>query len=184
MGEIITADRSFIYTLLIFIILLVGVATGIYCIKHTKTENSIINSSATKENFEAASNARAANISYNGTVSFLTNDSSYTVYVQVANTLQEREQGLMNRTYLAPDAGMLFVFGQPGYESFWMHNTQIPLDMVFISDNMTIDHINANATPENDATYTAPCEYVCEVNGNYCQEHNIRIGDKVNIDLN
>jgi hypothetical protein len=162
---------------------MVGVATGIYYIRHTRTENPIINNSAMKKSIEAASNAQAANTSYNGTVSFLTNYSSYTVYVQVANTFREREQGLMNRTYLAPDAGMLFVFGQPGYESFWMHNTQIPLDMVFISDNMTINAINANSTPENDATYTAPCEYVCEVNGNYCQEHDITIGDKVNIDL-
>jgi hypothetical protein len=137
-----------------------------------------------KENAKTASSTQVDDTSYNGTVSFLTNDSSYTVYVQVANTFQEREQGLMNRTYLAPDAGMLFVFGQPGYESFWMHNTQIPLDMIFISDNMTIDAINANATPENDATFTAPCEYVCEVNGNYCQQHNITIEDKVNIDIN
>jgi len=113
----------------------------------------------------------------------LPNGTSDTVYVQVADTLQEQEKGLMNVTDLPEDDGMLFVFDTVQPESFWMENTPLPLDMVFVSDNLTINDINYNATPESQAVFTsdAPCKYVVEVNGGYCVDHGIGIGDKIEI---
>ena len=116
-------------------------------------------------------------------VFMLQNGTADTVYVQVADTLQEQEQGLMNVTDLPEDNGMIFVFGTVQPESFWMKNTPLPLDMVFVSDNLTINDINYNATPENESIFTSsgPCKYVIEVNGGYCEDHDIGIGDKIEI---
>ena len=113
------------------------------------------------------------------TVSFITPAGNYTINVRTATTEQEWEQGLMNVSDLAPDAGMLFVFPDEYNYSFWMHNTPIPLDQVFIDSNLTITAINADARPENDSVFTAYGQYVVEVNGNYCVEHGIIAGDKV-----
>jgi hypothetical protein len=115
------------------------------------------------------------------TVSFITPTGNYTINVRIATNEQEWEQGLMNVSDLAPDAGMLFVFPDEYNYSFWMHNTPIPLDQVFIDSNLTITAINADALPENDSVFTAYGQYVVEVNGNYCAEHGITIGDKVTI---
>lgn len=117
------------------------------------------------------------------TVIFTTPSGNNTVYVQVATNEQEWAHGLMNVSYLAPDAGMVFVFPQEYNYSFWMHDTMIPLDQVFIDRNLTITAINANALPENDSVYTAYGQYIVEVNGNYCKEHNIVAGDKVFLNL-
>jgi hypothetical protein len=113
------------------------------------------------------------------------NGSTDTVYVQVANTLQEQEQGLMYRTSLPEDNGMLFVFNTNSVESFWMENTPLPLDMIFVSENLTINDINYNAKPESTTTFTSssPCKYVVEVNGGYCVRHGISPGDKIKIDM-
>lgn len=71
--------------------------------------------------------------------------------VEVARSEGEQAQGLMNRASLAADRGMLFPFPQPKFASFWMRNTLIPLDMIFIRADGTIDRIAENAVP-NDET--------------------------------
>lgn len=67
--------------------------------------------------------------------------------VEVARTPAEQSRGLMYRTELGADAGMLFLFSPPERASFWMKNTYIPLDMLFIRANGTIARIAANTTP-------------------------------------
>jgi len=67
--------------------------------------------------------------------------------VEVARTPEEQARGLMYRSTLAPDAGMLFLFDPPERASFWMKNTLIPLDMLFIRADGTIARIAANTTP-------------------------------------
>lgn len=106
-----------------------------------------------------------------------------TVYVETADTPSEWEVGLMNRTSMAADHGMLFIFYDDYPRSFWMKNTLIPLDMIFVSSDMNIVDINANATPEDENIFTSAgsSRYVIEVNGGYCKEHGIEIGDKVEL---
>lgn len=69
--------------------------------------------------------------------------------VEVARTEAEQEQGLMFRTSLPADGGMLFPFEKPKIASFWMKNTVIPLDMIFIRADGTIDRIAENTIPES-----------------------------------
>ena len=69
------------------------------------------------------------------------------IHVEIADDEAERAQGLMNRTGLAENAGMLFIFDAPREAAFWMKNTLIPLDMVFMDAKGVIRHIHASATP-------------------------------------
>jgi uncharacterized membrane protein (UPF0127 family) len=106
------------------------------------------------------------------------------VFVEIADDPFEWADGLMFRESLAPDAGMLFVFGDERVRSFWMKNTLIPLDMLFVAADLTIVDIVEGAVPcEADPcplyTSGAPAQWALEVNGGFVQDHGIRIGDAV-----
>ncbi len=67
--------------------------------------------------------------------------------VEIADTPDEQRRGLMFREHLAPSRGMLFVYPQAGAPAFWMKNTLIPLDMLFIRPDGTVQHVHENAIP-------------------------------------
>ena len=69
--------------------------------------------------------------------------------VEVAATPSEQQRGMMMRTSLAPDRGMIFPFDPPKFASFWMKDTLIPLDLLFIRTDGSIDRIAENTTPES-----------------------------------
>lgn len=69
--------------------------------------------------------------------------------VEVARTSEQQARGLMHRTSLAADRGMLFPFANPKYASFWMKNTFIPLDIIFIRSDGSVDRIAENTIPES-----------------------------------
>ena len=83
-------------------------------------------------------------------VFFETDDGIVGIDVEIADDPQERAQGLMNRTELAAKQGMLFVYETPQQVAFWMKNTLIPLDMVFMDATGTIRHIHENAVPHDE----------------------------------
>ena len=101
--------------------------------------------------------------------------------VEMALTEPQREHGLMFRKQMGPYEGMLFDFYHEQKVSFWMKNTLIPLDMLFIAGDGTIRHIYANAKPLS--TDTIPSEYpvraVLEINGGTAALLGIKPGDKV-----
>lgn len=101
--------------------------------------------------------------------------------VEMALTEPQREHGLMFRKTLGPYEGMLFDFYHDQKVSFWMKNTLIPLDMIFIAGDGVIKHIYANAKPLS--TDTIPSEYpvraVLEINGGTAGLLGIKPGDKV-----
>ncbi|RFU14274.1 DUF192 domain-containing protein [Rhodobacteraceae bacterium W635] len=72
--------------------------------------------------------------------------------VEVADTPAEQRQGLMHRESLASAAGMLFVYDMPQRVGFWMENTLIPLDMIFMDESGTVAHIHENAVPLDRTT--------------------------------
>jgi uncharacterized protein len=113
------------------------------------------------------------------------NNTSVTAQVEIADTEATREYGLMNRTSMPPDHGMLFIFDYQSNVSFWMKDTLIPLDMVFLDSNGRIGDIYKNATPLSETIYTAkiPSKYVVELNGGYCDVHGIKIGDNASIHI-
>lgn len=75
--------------------------------------------------------------------------TKHNLTVDVARTPEEQEHGLMGRTSLPKDGGMLFPFDPPKIATFWMKNTLIPLDMIFIRADGTIDRIAENTVPES-----------------------------------
>ncbi len=103
------------------------------------------------------------------------------VHVEVARTPAVRERGLMYRRDMAEDHGMIFVFPQAEHNVFWMHNTYIPLDMIFIREDRTILGIVKNATPETDSSREVPgmSKWVLEVTGGYSDRHHLASGDRV-----
>jgi uncharacterized membrane protein (UPF0127 family) len=107
------------------------------------------------------------------------------ISVEVADTPGEQKHGLMNRTSLPRDAGMLFVFNNDDSRYFWMDNTLIPLDMIFIASNLTIIDIHENAMPlsRDIIASSGPCRYVLEINGGLCAANGINVGDRVAMDL-
>ena len=101
--------------------------------------------------------------------------------VEVADTEQRRENGLMYRTSLAPDAGMLFEFGTPQQVSFWMKNTLIPLDMLFIGVDGHIANIAERTVPLSEAAIPSagPVVSVIELNGGTADRLGITPGERV-----
>lgn len=100
---------------------------------------------------------------------------------EVADTAAERARGLMFREELAPDAGMLFLFDPPRRVSFWMKNTFISLDMLFIDARGRIVQIAERTEPESLDPHgpDQPVHAVLEINGGLAERLGIRVGDEV-----
>ena len=101
--------------------------------------------------------------------------------VEVAPDDSSRMRGLMYRTHLDPNAGMLFDFHDDHFRSFWMKNTYLPLDMLFIRADGTISSIAANTTPLSETVINSrePVRAVLEVNAGRSAALGIRPGEKV-----
>jgi uncharacterized membrane protein (UPF0127 family) len=101
--------------------------------------------------------------------------------VELARDETSRMRGLMYRTHLDANAGMLFDFQNDAFRTFWMKNTRVPLDMVFIRADGTISSIAANATPMSEKVISSqePVRAVLEINGGRAAALNIRPGEIV-----
>lgn len=111
----------------------------------------------------------------------LTLPDGKTLQVEVARTEEKRALGLMFRTALSEDHGMLFIFEQPGLHRFWMKNTLIPLDMVWMDDRKRIIHIEYQVPPcklDPCAVYgpSADSLYVLEVISGVASREKLRPG--------
>ena len=107
------------------------------------------------------------------------------IKVEIADTPAKRQAGLMARKKLDLNSGMLFLFEKPGYQTFWMKDCYISLDIIYILDNKIVN-IYSSVPP----CKSTPCELypsatlvdmVLEVNGGYTQKHNINIGDTIQL---
>jgi len=107
-----------------------------------------------------------------------------TIKVEMAATPEKRALGLMYRRDLAADAGMLFVFDESAPLSFWMENTPLALDMIFIGEDLRIVGIVKNAEPftTTPRRVDTPSRYVLEVNAGLSERHGIRSGDRVSFE--
>lgn len=100
--------------------------------------------------------------------------------VEVAYTDEEKEAGLSNRTELAEDAGMLFVWDEPEEVSIWMKDTKIPLDIIFIDNDLSVIAIYQGVPDTENAMTQENTSYVLEVN----QGSGVEIGDDLNFSPN
>lgn len=105
--------------------------------------------------------------------------------VEIADDDEERQLGLMNRGFLEEDNGMLFVFSENGIHSFWMKDTLISLDMIWINEDMEIVFIKENATPLSEEVITLDKEamYVLELKGGSAERYGIEVGNVVEIKI-
>jgi uncharacterized membrane protein (UPF0127 family) len=103
------------------------------------------------------------------------------VNVALARTPAERARGLMYVQNLPVDDGMLFIFESDEIQSFWMRNTLIPLDMIFIRSDLVVVGVVHNATPMTDTPrgVDKPSRYVLEVNGGWAAAHGVGEGSTV-----
>ncbi len=110
------------------------------------------------------------------------------IVIDLADSEEERSRGLMFRTSLKENAGMLFIFDKPSIQEFWMKNTLIPLEMIFIDENKKIINIETAqpCTLDPCLVYksTRPALYVLEVNAGFAERNTITPGDSVEIQTN
>lgn len=101
--------------------------------------------------------------------------------VEYAVTDEEKAKGLMNRESLPDDYGMWFVFSHPVEEQFWMKDTLIPLDIIFVGENMKVVHISESAVPKSLEMISSPVPfmYVLEINAGKSAEYGLEVGDNV-----
>ncbi len=101
--------------------------------------------------------------------------------IEIADDGAERAQGLMFRDHLAADAGMLFDYGTEQMAAFWMQNTLIPLDMIFIGADGIVKNIHVNARPLDTTSIPSkfPIRFVLEIPGGRSTEIGLAVGDRM-----
>jgi uncharacterized protein len=104
--------------------------------------------------------------------------------VELMLTEDHQQRGLMYRKALSDDRGMLFVWDRPAVHSFWMHNTCLPLDMLFIDETGFIAGVVENAPTLNDGSRSIDCpvNYVLEVNAGWARKYGVVAGQRVKIE--
>lgn len=108
-----------------------------------------------------------------------------TIEIEISDTEEERNLGLMHRRTLPDQAGMLFIFEKDKERNFWMKNTFLSLDFVFINSENKVANIKTNIAPmsEQGVPSEAPVKYVLELNAGFAEGYQLQIGDLVNIQL-
>jgi uncharacterized membrane protein (UPF0127 family) len=110
-----------------------------------------------------------------------TDSTLTTIDIEIAETSYETETGLMYRKGMEEYQGMLFIFEDIRLHNFYMKNTEFPLDIVYIKDNMTIASFQENAQPldEKSLPSKVPVQYVLELNAGLVQKWGLKVGDSV-----
>ncbi len=108
-------------------------------------------------------------------------DTISKIDIEIADDDQQRELGLMMRRSMNENNGMLFIFPLETFQAFWMKNTIIPLDILYVNAQNEIVKIYKNTEPysENSLPSGKPAIYVVEVNGGYTDKYGIKEGDKI-----
>jgi len=118
-------------------------------------------------------------------IRLISDRGNFNIKAELATTFRQLRKGLMYREKLDVGEGMLFVFKKPQIPSFWMKNTLIPLDMMFIGEDLIIKYIEQKAPPcldsEDCKLYTppVPVKYVLEVPGGYSKLFGIKSGNSM-----
>jgi len=113
------------------------------------------------------------------------NGDGHEFVLEVADTEERRQRGLMFRKELPEDGGMIFIYDPPQVAAMWMKNTLIPLDMVFVDAGSRIAHVASRTTPHSLEPISAgvPVAAVIELNGGTCDRLGMGVGDRVHYEL-
>ncbi|MDQ4128939.1 MAG: DUF192 domain-containing protein [Actinomycetota bacterium] len=142
---------------------------------------------ATSEATAATQEGRTGTVSRLRTLTIeASGDENVEVRVEIADEPDEQAKGLMDRTALGEDRGMLFVFPSEEEHSFWMKNTLIPLSIAYIdADGRIVDIQDMRALDDEPPHYVSaePAQYALEVNGGFFDERGVDVGDRVSLPL-
>lgn len=107
-----------------------------------------------------------------------------TIAIEIAESEYETATGLMYRKSMEEKQGMLFIFPDVAMHSFYMKNTEIPLDLIFIDENFSIVSIQKEAKPFDETSLSSqvPVKYVLEINAGLVDKWGIKIGDMITYD--
>ncbi len=163
-----------IVAIILVIVLVFGglLSTGILNFSKNPTEsiaeNSTDNSAMPEPSFKKE-----------GELTFLKNQEKLTI--EIADNEVETTQGLMYRSTMPDSCGMVFIFADSQPRNFWMKNTYLPLDILFLDESKKIVTIQANRTPfsEEQIPSFEDAKFVLEVNAGYCKRKGIEKGDVV-----
>lgn len=108
-----------------------------------------------------------------------------TLDIEIADNEYETQTGLMYRTSMENNQGMLFIFPDSQPRSFYMKNTKIPLDIIYIDEDKAIVSFQKNAQPLNEASLpsNAPAKYVLEINAGLTDVWGLKVGDKIEFEV-
>lgn len=106
-------------------------------------------------------------------------DTVRRIDIEIADNAQDRAKGLMHRTTMPDNQGMLFIFTQEGEQSFWMKNTMLSLDIMYVNKNKEIVTIYKHTQPysENPIPSFKKAMYVVETIAGFCDKYNVEEGD-------
>ncbi|MFY0255891.1 DUF192 domain-containing protein [Chitinophaga sp. 30R24] len=157
--------------------------TGLYAAGCHQPNNSN-NTAGNSTSAPATETSNGTAFKQQGTLSFIAKSNADTlrkIDIQLAKTDQQRTDGLMYRKSMSDDQGMLFIFPDMEERAFWMKNTYISLDIIYIADNMEIVSIQKYATPLSEESLPSykKAKYVLEVNGGFSDKYHISYGDKI-----
>ncbi len=107
------------------------------------------------------------------------NDQNY--FLEVASTSEQRQIGLSNRESICTNCGMLFIFPREGNRSFWMKDTHIPLDMIWLDKKFKIVKIATVLETNSQKTYKSKAKYVIELNANEVFKRDLKVGDTIQL---
>jgi len=101
--------------------------------------------------------------------------------IEIENTPYERQTGLMYRQQMKSNQGMLFVFDEVQHLTFYMKNTPLALDLIFLNENLEIVHMHNNAVPNNENSIPSlqPAKYVLELLAGTSEKLSLELGDQV-----
>ena len=119
---------------------------------------------------------------HQGNLQFINNNNTIVeIEVEIADTDAKREKGLMYRKAMKKNRGMLFIFPDESRRSFWMKETHIPLDIIFVNANKEIIHIAENCKPYSLKSIPSfeYAQYVIEVNAGFCKKYSINTMHKI-----
>jgi len=118
-----------------------------------------------------------------GTLSFFDPKGNIqaSIVIEMAQTPDERIRGLMERRTIGDKEGMLFIYDAPDDRFFWMRNTYIPLDIIFVSDTLQVIHIARKTEPLTEKRHWSrgPAQYVVEVAAGFSERHGITEGTRI-----
>lgn len=120
---------------------------------------------------------------YSNNVAIVINGNDY--FLEVAQNNREQQKGLSKRTELCSNCGMVFVFDREGKHSFWMKDTHLPLDIIWLNSKKEIVKIINAAGADSETVYTNkdPAKYAIELKANEALKLNLKIGDTIPLEL-